>query len=179
MSKKRKKKKKFWVQFKWGNIWALCISLGDISPQNIMDVVKWLIHCPLSDCLSLTLCYPTTHPLLYYWRKKKHGVNWWIWNSFCFHNHATVDLCVALVCVARIGGTRPCLKTRQEREDSAKRVREHALILSVSLFIRSADSVARLHPQSPQTTTLVTCQRAFKYWNVLDLFCRTPGKFLN
>lgn len=73
VKKKKKREKKFWVQFKGGNIWAPRIKLGDISPQNIMDVVKWLIHCLLSDSLSLTLCYPTTHPLLYCW--KKHRVN--------------------------------------------------------------------------------------------------------
>lgn len=38
-------------------------------PPEQMDVMKWLSHCLLSDFPSLTLCYPTTHSLLYYWKK--------------------------------------------------------------------------------------------------------------
>lgn len=48
-----------------------------------MDVVKWFIHCPLSESLSLTLCYPTTHPLLYYW-KKNMGWTGESWTLFVF-----------------------------------------------------------------------------------------------
>lgn len=36
-----------------------------------MDVVKWLVHCPLSDSPSLTLCHPTAHPLLCCWKKHR------------------------------------------------------------------------------------------------------------
>lgn len=86
------KKKTFWVRFKGGNIWAPRIKLGDISPQNTMDVVMQLIHCLLSDSPSLTLCYPTTHPLHYYW--KKHRANQWIRNSFCFQKHPTSEIFV-------------------------------------------------------------------------------------
>lgn len=57
-----------------------------------MDVMKWLIHCLLSDFPSLTLCYPTTHSLLYYW--KKHRVNQWISNSFCFQKHPPSEIFV-------------------------------------------------------------------------------------
>lgn len=82
-----KKKERFWVRFKGGNIWAPPIRLGDISPEDTMDVVMWIIHCLLSDSPSLTLCYPTTHLLHYYW--KKHRVNQRIPNSFCFQKHPT------------------------------------------------------------------------------------------
>lgn len=80
-------KKKNWIWFKRGNIWAPRIKLGDTSVQTTMDVVMQIVHCLLSDSLSLTLCYPSMHPLYHYW--KKHSVNQWILNSFCFQTHPT------------------------------------------------------------------------------------------
>lgn len=36
-----------------------------------MDVVKWLVHCPLSGSPSPTLCHPAAHPLLCCWKKHR------------------------------------------------------------------------------------------------------------
>ena len=82
---KKRKEKQSWVQLKGANIWTPWIKLGDISLGYTMDVVMWISHCLLSDSPSLTLCYPTTHPSFYYW--KKHRVNWWISTSFCFYTN--------------------------------------------------------------------------------------------
>lgn len=121
---KTKKEKTFWVWFKGWNIWAPWIKLGDISPQNTMDVVVRISHCPLLDSPSLTLCYLTTHPLHYYWKKNIGGTSESL-TLFVFKNTPLVRSLSGLGLRCQGGGTQHPVKTIDETEDGVKRVQEH------------------------------------------------------
>lgn len=102
-------------------IFGLCVS----DQETFHPGTQWMLWCFLSIVYcqrppSLTLCYPTTHPLHYYW--KKHRVNQWIPHLFCFQKYPTSKIFVRR---CQDGGTRRCLKTIDETEDGLKCVQEH------------------------------------------------------
>lgn len=115
-----KKEKQFWVQLKVGNIWTPRIKLGDILPEYTIGVVMRITHCLLSYSPSFTLCYPTTHPFDYYW--KKHGVNQRICNFFVFIHIPPASLLSGFGLHWQGGDTQGFVKRTDKREDGTKPV---------------------------------------------------------
>jgi len=122
-NQKGKKKYILGSSSKGCNIWAPRIKREDVSPENTMGVVVRISHCLLSDSPCLTLCYPTTPPPPLpsppSWKKKTWGEPanpklFLFWTSLPGFG---------LRC--RGGESPRSGKTIDEKEDGAKRVREH------------------------------------------------------